>query len=287
MRVLVFGSSGMLGNSILNYISKNDDIVTGSVNRSFDYKLKSSKNISYFSIDCFFDKNILNNIFNDFRPDFVINCCGVIKQNSQSINPDNLKINSHFPHLLNFFSYFHNFKLIHFSTDCIFSGKKGNYNEYDIPDYEDSYGESKFYGEVYGNNSVTIRTSIIGHGVKPNNSLVDWFIKSENVKGYIKAVFSGFPTVVLAEIIYKNLLLNFKPGLYHISNYPINKYDLLYLISNKYNLNKNIDVDTKVVIDRSLDGSKFNKMFNFKPIDWDLCIEQMYNEHIEMIKKNV
>lgn len=284
MKILIFGSSGMLGYSLLNFLSKHHTLMCGSVTRSNFTVKNHKKNICYFVINNFFDKRVLDNIFSDFKPNFVINCCGVIKQNNLLNIPTNFLINSRFPHLLNFFSYLYNFKLIQFSTDCVFSGKQGHYSELDIPDYEDSYGESKFFGEVYGENAATIRTSIIGHGIKPNNSLVDWFIKSNNVKGYKNAIFSGFPTIVLAEIIYKNLILNFKPGLFHVSNFAINKFDLLSLISNKYKLNKNIDVDTEFVIDRSLDGTKFYKIFNFKPIMWDQCIEQMYNEYVNMIK---
>ncbi len=169
------------------------------------------------------------------RPDVVINAIGIIKQLPDSKNViTTLTVNSIFPHRLAELGRELGFRLISVSTDCVFSGSGGNYSERDIPDAVDLYGKSKNLGEVVADNCLTLRTSIIGHEIGSAHSLVDWFLSNRKgkVKGYVNAIYSGFPTVVFAGII--DNLIRDNPelsGLYHVSSDPINKYDLLNLIN--------------------------------------------------------
>ncbi|MDA8707871.1 sugar nucleotide-binding protein, partial [Hellea sp.] len=169
-------------------------------------------------------------------------------------------------------------RFIEVSTDCVFTGRKGNYSEDDIPDARDIYGVSKLLGEVTDNpNAVTIRTSIIGHESGRAASLVDWFLStSGEVKGYQKAIFSGFPTAYLAQIIGEHILP--KPeltGLYHVSAEPIDKYALLCLVAEKYKHNVRLVADAELVIDRSLDSARFKTATGFVTPNWPDLIDIM------------
>ena len=165
------------------------------------------------------------------------------------------------------------------STDCVFSGSKGGYLDDETPDAQDLYGLSKRLGEVDYPNAITLRTSIIGHELNGNRSLVDWFLSQKgSVKGFSEAIFSGLPTVEIARII-KDYVIPNKDlrGVYHLSAEPINKYDLLNLIANIYGHKTEIIKDTNFKIDRSLDSSRFQKAVGFKPAPWYEMITTMKN----------
>ena len=216
------------------------------------------------------------------KPDVVLNAAGVIKQVPESENAVlTLKINSVFPQRLAELSAEYKFRLITLSTDCVFSGIKGNYSEADIPDADSLYGISKLLGEVNNNNCLNLRTSIIGRELATAHSLVEWFLgnRGGSVKGYLNAIYSGFPTVVLAGIlsgiIAKHPELH---GTYHISSHPINKFDLLNLLNKYYQADIDIEPVVEHVIDRSLDSSLFQKATGFVPAPWDDMIRQMVDD---------
>jgi dTDP-4-dehydrorhamnose reductase len=214
------------------------------------------------------------------KPNLIINCVGLIKQISESQNPiQAISINSLLPHRLTALSKLIDARLIHISTDCVFSGNLGGYKESDVPDAEDLYGRSKLLGEINSENTITIRTSIIGH--EPNSqsrSLVDWFISQRNpVSGYVNAIFSGLPCVELAMIIRDFVLpSNELHGLFHISSEPINKFELLKLIAQVYDLDTHIYPDRSLCINRSLDSSKFSNATGYRPKKWVDLINQMH-----------
>lgn len=221
-------------------------------------------------------------IIKNIEPDVIINAIGIIKQLPTSKNViKTLTINSIFPHKLSEFAEEFNARLICISTDCVFSGEKGNYNEEDVPDAFDLYGKSKNLGEVIAENCLTIRTSIIGRELQTSHSLVEWFLSNagKKVKGYKNAVFSGFPTIVLAEIL-ADLIVNHKnlSGLYHISSDPINKFDLLELIKNAYQIQIEIEPSDEIKIDRSLDSARFRKATGFEPKSWEEMIKAMADD---------
>ena len=216
------------------------------------------------------------------RPDAVINAAGVIKQRPWSKDVfATLTINSILPQRLAGLGQAHGFRTINISTDCVFSGAKGNYLESDPPDSQDLYGISKRLGEITGENCLTLRTSIIGRELETRRSLVEWFLSNRggNVNGFSRAIYSGFPTIVFADII-SNLLMNFPQlsGIYHVSSDPIDKCTLLELLNKAYDANVKIEPDNTFVIDRSLDSSRFRQETLFDPLAWVNMIEIMASD---------
>ena len=189
-----------------------------------------------------------------------------------------MKINSLFPHQLANVCQAVNARMMHISTDCVFAGTKGMYSENDISDATDLYGRTKYLGEVDRPPALTIRTSIIGRELQTTSGLVEWFLSNRDstVKGFQKAIYTGFTTIALSDII-ANIIDNHPDltGLYQVSSEPINKLDLLSLIKEKFGLSCVIEPETKTCIDRSLDSSRFRQLTGFVPPSWDKMIKQM------------
>ena len=218
-----------------------------------------------------------------FLPQVVVNAVGVIKQLPSAKDAvKTIRLNALFPHQLAELTRELGMRLITIGTDCVFDGKKGNYNEADVPNALDLYGRSKSLGETAGENCLTLRTSIIGRELKTAHSLVEWFLSNQGgkVKGYTNAIFSGFPTIVLAEIIEK-IIVDFPDlsGLYQVSSQPINKYVLLELIRDAYRADIEIEPFDDFKIDRSLDASKFNAATNIEIPDWQTMIKRMAEDN--------
>lgn len=219
------------------------------------------------------------------RPEIVINCIGLIKQHDiAKQHVEAVSVNALLPHKLAQICEASSAKLIHFSTDCVFSGSKGNYLESDLVDAQDLYGRSKCLGELDYAPHLTLRTSIIGHELSSNVSLVDWFLsQSGKIKGFSKAIFSGLPTCVIAEVLRENILPNFVSGekitgLYHLSVNPIDKFSLLQMINKKYGKNLEIEDSKKLVIDRSLNSEALRKAINLKIPSWEELVSSMYSD---------
>lgn len=281
MNVLILGASGMLGSAVFNVLSEDDDLnVWGSVRsrgvlRHFPESLRSHL---LCGIDVL-DEDALIRVFGDVKPDVVVNCVGLIKQLSDADDPlCALPINSMLPHRLERLCRLAGARLVHISTDCVFSGSKGGYLESDNSDAYDLYGKSKYIGELSGSpHAVTLRTSIIGHELDSNYALVEWFLsQSGSVKGYTNAIFSGLPTVELARIIRDYVIPNESLcGLYHVSADPIDKYSLLKLIASEYGKDIEIISDDAVKIDRSLDSSRFREATGYIPPSWNELVQLM------------
>ncbi|MBU1121796.1 MAG: SDR family oxidoreductase, partial [Candidatus Omnitrophica bacterium] len=221
-------------------------------------------------------------VINKVTPQIIINCIGLIKQSLKNDNPlKSIELNALFPHKLAQVCDSNNIKLIHISTDCIFLGNKGYYNEDDASDVVDLYGKTKSLGEISYGNSLTIRTSMIGHELNSQRGLLEWFLSQEEgkVKGYTKAVFSGFTTLALCGIL-KDIIDNYSDlrGIYHISSEPIDKFNLVSLIKKVYKANIDIEPYNGFVCDRSLDSTRFRNITNFKPSLWEDMIIDMYND---------
>ena len=283
IKVLVLGSSGMLGNTIFNYFFNDDGFETyGTIRSSSKLRFLESTWQNIIT-DLVIGQNddVLLKILNDIHPHVVINCIGIVKQLKDAEDPlISVPINSLLPHKLVKLCESINARLIHVSTDCVFSGAKGMYVEDDISDANDLYGRTKYIGEVNHSNAVTLRTSIIGHEPnQKNKSLVDWFIAQKSaVPGYKNAIFSGLPCIELASII-KNFVLPSPSlcGVYHVSANPISKYHLLKLIAEVYKINTEVYPDDSIIIDRSLDSSRFCKATGYKVTPWLDLIIQMHN----------
>jgi dTDP-4-dehydrorhamnose reductase len=229
MKIVIFGRTGMLGNYIYNYLS--GDFEVSSIDRNNYDILKND----------FVD---LEKIFMELKTDIIINCAGLIPQviKEESKNIMYYKINSEFPKYLSILCERYKIKLIHITTDCVFSGKRGNYTEFDKSDEVNIYGMSKSFGENIG--GTIIRTSIIGHQIKFDGySLLEWVLKNNNKKinGYTNHYWNGMTCLELAKII-KNIIKNknYWDGVRHFYSNSVSKYELLCLIKDIYNLNIDI-----------------------------------------------
>jgi dTDP-4-dehydrorhamnose reductase len=283
MRLLILGGSGMLGHKLWQmFVSRFDTYVT--MRRDFG----SCKRYGIFTPDRAVD-NVSAEDFNSVvqavdkvRPAVVVNCIGIVKQAEAAKDPlVSIEVNSRFPHRLAQLCCSRDVRLIHISTDCVFSGHKGNYTEDDSSDAEDLYGRTKFLGEVSGEGCLTVRTSMIGRELETSRGLIEWFLGQEGkaVNGYKRSVFSGFTTNTLADIIAKIITEhNNLYGIWHVASEPITKFDLLTLVKQIYGLHIAIRPDDAVVVDRSLNADRFRQATGLLPPPWHDMIEQMYRD---------
>lgn len=221
-------------------------------------------------------------VLDKIKPSVVINCAGLTKHKKEADNPEiAMPINVSMPHQFASACDSRGIRFIHISSDCVFSGLKGGYVESDSPDALDLYGRSKAMGEVMSGNALTLRTSTIGHELCTRYGLLDWFLsQDEECLGFSKAVFSGLPSIVFAEVIKDIVLPNPDlKGLYHVSADPINKYELLKLIANVYGKKIEIKQDCEFTIDRSLNYEKFKVATGYTPTSWPELIETMYKNY--------
>ncbi len=279
MRILILGGDGMLGHSLLAYFHRKFDVrctLRQDLCHYEKYGLFSSQN-AYPGVDV---RSLggLTEVIADFRPEVIVNCVGIVKQRSTAKESiPSIEINALFPHRLAVLCKGSGAKLVHFSTDCVFNGLKGNYLEGDYSDTADLYGRTKFLGEVHEDHCLTLRTSIIGRELALKKSLLEWFLGQKgSIKGFKNAIYTGFTTLEMARII-ELLLLKFPAasGVYQVSSDPINKYDLLCLIRKKLGHEIEIIPDEDFYCDRSLDSSRFRKEFDYQPPSWESMIEEL------------
>jgi len=275
VRILLLGASGLVGSAFQEVFNEYSNFnVTSIVRHPSDVFFSSSKHNVKIIPDIVEDES-LRSIFLVIQPEVVINCIGIIKSGASK---KMTQINELFPHKLYKECMLFNARLIHISTDCVFSGVDGNYSENDVPSPIDEYGASKLNGEVYGSNAVTIRTSFIGHEYKSSNGLLEWFLsQKDSCTGYNNAIFSGFPSIIFAKIIIDHVISNNSiTGLYHVSSQPISKFALLKIIAEVYKKKIKIEKDESFVINRSLDSSKFKSLTEFSALDWEASIKLMH-----------
>ena len=277
----------MLGHELVKQFSKKYELFV-SIRRERTLAISSIfKNIldedRFFFIDEIDQTDKIENIIKKISPDILINCLGTVKQKIDKNDKNDIKnmylSNENFPHIISEICSKNNVKLIHFSTDCVFSGDKGNYKESDIPDPTDDYGKSKMLGEIMNGNHLTIRTSFIGPEIYSKSSFFEWIISNKNneINGFSNAIYSGFTTKafakILSEVIDEHKNLN---GLWHISSNPINKFDLIKLISKVYKLNIKINRNSSFQCDRSLNSLKFRNKTNITIPSWNDMIKNLY-----------
>ena len=277
--IFILGVSGMLGNSLLRYFKKiNKYKVIGSIRGSkTPEKLNSCDEFIIKKLDVS-DERLLKKTIYKYQPKIVINCIGLVKQVDSSTDPiQAIQINSLLPHRLLSICESINSKLVHISTDCVFSGVEGNYKEGDTANATDVYGLSKRLGEIDAPN-LTLRTSVIGREIKDHVGLLDWFLSQEkDVLGYSGAIFSGLPAPEIAAVLRDFVIPNKSlAGLYHLAANPISKYELLKLIANEYGLTTHVVKDSTFKIDRSLNAEKFNSETGYTPPTWQALVRQMH-----------
>jgi len=279
LKVLVLGADGMLGHKICQVLEHHFETI-GTVRAGNDTLantgiFKKAEIIPYVDVKHI---GLFEEVLKRSSPNAVINCTGIIKQAKHTANRlNNIWVNSLFPHQLNRICQDNGIKLIHISTDCVFSGKKGNYTENDLGDAEDDYGKSKYLGEVTDSPALTIRTSLIGRELATSYSLVEWFLSNQGsaVNGFTNAIFTGLPTLHFAQII-ADIITNHKTlsGLYHVSSEPISKYKLLELIKQKMKLDIEVNSFPGYYCDRSLNSELFRKETGFSSLPWETMIEE-------------
>jgi len=283
MNVLILGVTGLIGSTLARSLALDKEMqVLGSTRKvEFNSALvglhdeQIYKNISIENMDS------VVAMLEKSRPSVVINCAGITKHLAESNNPITaLSVNSIFPHRLAKLCSLMGIRLIHISSDCVFSGTTGFYSESSITDALDLYGRSKALGEIVDQgNSITLRTSTIGHEIETRFGLLEWFLHQNNMcHGFSKAIFSGLTTFELARVI-KNIVISSPKisGLYNIAAEPISKYDLLGLIANVYRKDVEIIKNHEFVIDRSLSPKKFFESTGYIAPSWINMIRDMYD----------
>ncbi len=294
MKILILGGSGMLGHRLWYNLSKEHDTwvtVRGNGSELPDIPEFPRERIRTMVDALYFDQVI--RALASIQPDLVINCIGLIKQQGHIARDPlfSLSLNSTLPHRISMICRTAKIRMIHISTDCVFSGKKGNYTEEDQSDAEDLYGRTKFLGEVAYPHTITLRTSIIGRELKTHLGLIEWFLEQQGtINGYKKAIFSGFTTDELSRIIMKYVIPNPDlSGLYHVSSDPISKYDLLQCAKKSYKKDIEILPDENFFCDRSLDSSRFRQATGYNPPSWSEMIEEMAtnNEIYQKVKREI
>ena len=281
-KILILGASGMLGNTLLRYFSMKSEFQVFATIRGDQeaFNIGDKKKYQLFTNIDASNHNDLVKVFNEAQPHVVVNCVGIIKQLPESCDPVlSIALNSLLPHRLAQLCASKSSRLVHISTDCVFSGDGGGYIESDVPDALDLYGRSKLLGEVDYPHAITLRTSLIGHELSGTHSLVNWFLAQEGrVRGFTRAIFSGLPTIEFAQVIETHVLPNPElNGLYHLSVDPISKYDLLKVVRDVYGKHIDIEADDSVVLDRSLDSRRFRQATQFSPKPWPELIQAMHD----------
>ncbi|MGO9514260.1 MAG: dTDP-4-dehydrorhamnose reductase family protein [Steroidobacteraceae bacterium] len=282
VRVLVLGASGMLGNAVLRFFSRSPNYaVTGTVRSSNAlHMLPEELHGQIVGGVEIHDLDGLMRLFDRAKPHIVVNCVGLVKQLPGAEDPlAAIPMNALLPHRLLGLCKVARARLIHISTDCVFDGARGMYRETDIADANDLYGRSKYLGELNDPQAVTLRTSIIGPELGTAHGLVSWFLAQRGrVKGFTRAIFSGLPTVELARVM-RDFVIPAADlsGLYHVSSAPISKYDLLRGVAREYGHSIEIVPDGELVIDRSLDSSRFRERTGYVAPAWQEMLRVMHD----------
>jgi dTDP-4-dehydrorhamnose reductase len=286
-KVLILGGSGMLGHMLYYLFSTYESLDVFATVRG---EVKGSSHIANISCDHIVEgvdalniKSVEKAIFL-VRPDVVINCIAFTGKilNSESVQ-EMTRLNTCLPHLISSFCTKIDARLIHISTDGVFDGKRGMYQEGDAVWVSDHYGMTKFLGEVVAPHCLTIRTSIIGHEISGKKSLLEWFLNQEDhIKGFRKVTYSGLTTLELGKIIFQKIIPNNNLfGIYHLASEPISKYDLLQLIGARYGKKIRIEPTDVVVSDRSLDPSLFREKTGYSPPIWKKMLDEMHTNYLK------
>lgn len=287
-KVMVLGAGGMLGHKLCQTLSNCGHEVFGVIRKEPDHLRRFSEVYSRTQliggVDALNDA-ALQQLFKEFKPAFLVNCVGIVKQLAEAENAYlSVAINSYLPHRLVRLCNDHGARLIHISTDCVFSGTRGNYTESDPSDAVDLYGKSKFLGETTAADScaVTLRTSFIGRELhRPTHGLVDWFLaqQKKQIKGFSKAIYTGFTSIELSKVIGR-LIERRQPlsGLYQTASTPITKFDLLQMLRVKYKMDVDIQRDEAFQCDRSMRADRFESATGYVTPSWSQMIQEMHDD---------
>ena len=284
--ILVIGAGGMLGHKMFQTLSSQFQNTFGTIRgRRTDEPFqrielfqndRMVENVDLLQLDA------VDRLLLQLQPSVVVNCGGVVKHRPEAKDAiTSITVNSLLPHRLAASVAPWDGRVIHFSTDCVFSGQHGNYTEAEQSDAQDLYGRSKFLGEVAYENALTLRTSIIGRELQHFESLLEWFLRQPlpSIKGFTRAIWSGVTTNHLADLV--ATVIRDRPklhGLYQVSSGSISKYDLLLLLREAYQVSVIIQPDSSFHCDRSLDGSRFEAAAGYKCPPLSELIQQMADD---------
>jgi dTDP-4-dehydrorhamnose reductase len=281
MKVLVLGASGMIGSAMFRVLSQNNELdvwatLRDDASRRFFVETLGVKLLAGVDVE---KHDTLVRVFAHLRPDVVVNCIGLTKHHKTADDPIlAIPLNTLLPHRLAELCAIGRSRLVHISTDCVFSGARGSYTEDDPADANDVYGKAKFLGEVNYSHAITLRTSTIGHELHSAYGLLEWFLSQQgSCKGFSRAIFSGLPNTEFARIV-RDLVIP-RPdlhGLYHVGANPIAKFELLKLIATVYGKQIDIVQDDEFTIDRSLNSERFKQATGYSAPPWPELIHSMY-----------
>jgi len=280
VRALVLGGAGMLGHRLWRELDRHMETFATVRGPADDYA-----SLAWFNprrviggVDVLSDAD-LDRAMSAARPDVVINAVGIVKQRRDSENATTtIAVNALLPHRLADRCAAAGVRLIQTSTDCVFAGTKGAYTEQDVPDARDLYGRSKLLGEVDRDGCLTVRTSMVGREIRTARGLVEWFIsrRGEIVPGFTRARFSGLTTPelsrVIADIIQRHPELR---GVWHVAGDPINKFELLTIVNDAFDLGSTLRADESFVCDRTLDASRFMNATGYRPPSWAAMVAEL------------
>jgi dTDP-4-dehydrorhamnose reductase len=276
MKILILGGAGMLGHKLFQRLRTRYPETVCTIRGSlaggpFERVALFAhggviENVDASRFTC------LERLIADQKPAVVINCIGVVKQRAAAAQPlPSIQINSLLPHRLAQTCAANDARFIHFSTDCVFSGDRGNYSEDDQSDARDLYGRSKFLGEVTTGGALTLRTSIIGRELANYESLLEWLLRQEgkSIQGYTRALYSGVTTNYMARVVEEIISQRAElRGLYQVTAPTISKFDLLCLLRDVYQLNVEVTPTSEFHCDRSMKGEKFARATGITAPPW-------------------
>lgn len=285
MKILILGGTGLIGHKLwIELLSRFKDIFTiihGDKNKFIKFGLYNNDNV-IDNVDIInFQK--VESIVNSIQPDVILNCIGITKRKAEINNLFlAISVNSLFPHKLARWAKINNKRIIHFSTDCVFDGKIGNYTEESLTTAEDVYGRTKALGELRYNHTLTIRSSFIGRELFTSTELLEWFLsqKGKTIKGFTKALYSGVSTTfmskVVCEIIENHPRLS---GLYQLAiDHPVSKYELLCLARDAFQVDVNIIPDDTFETYPTLNGTKLRNELKLSVPSWKDMIHDLTGE---------
>ena len=286
MKIVVLGASGMLGHKMYQTLKGYFPATLGFTLE--DVKQGPLKQVELLQSDDVLcgvdvsDYSRVESILAEIKPDYIVNCVGIIKQrDAASAYIPSIELNALLPHKLSAMAEKWGGRVIHFSTDCVFDGKRGAYTEEDHSNATDLYGKSKFLGEVQSANALTLRTSIIGRELASHKSLLDWFLGQggKTIKGYKRVIYSGVTTNQMAEVV-KMVIGDFPKlsGLYQVVADPISKYDLLCLARDAFKVAIQIEPEAETVSDRSLIGDKLRSATGYVSPSWPELMANLAND---------
>jgi dTDP-4-dehydrorhamnose reductase len=291
-RVLVLGGTGMLGHVLWRtcrerldaYATVRGDELGGTAAGVLD----PERTVTGVRVE---EPRSIARALDETGADAVVNCIGVVKQ-AVDDPAVAIRVNALFPHQLATACRERGARLIHVSTDCVFSGRKGGYTEGDPPDPADLYGRSKLLGEPASPGALTIRTSMIGREISTSHGLLEWFLSQSGatVRGFTRAVFTGPTTPVLSRAIADVLAGRASPeALWHVGAAPIDKHRLLLLLRDAFDVDVEIEPDDTVVIDRSLDSSRFRESSWWTAPSWEEMVAELAEsaEHYANLRRGL